>query len=596
MAEDNAKKVILEKIKIDDEEFTVGDLLDNFTHILDYFHDAPVTTPVLEKFNKFIDMLWRRRHFDSALNAIEEAEKKFPGDRKLVEKRGEILIDAGRFDEALELFLELMEIHPDQHYYLEYLGKIYYNLKDLEEAENAYLQALQNSINDPASLMSQFDIMEQIAHIYYEKEDYPAALEYLEEILAIHPRSSKWRLYFRILKKMYLKEELENARIVYEQIKKARRYHSRASKYEKQNKLELALKNYKKAVEANPYEPQYYFCVGNILEKLPEDEYEFQFEEATGYYKKAVELYPNNIFYMMALVGNLNSTRDREEAYEFAAEAGKKFPELMLPHLRELSFVLGREPNFMELLREYIKEDTQRKKIELRTELAIMLRERKKDEANIWFREALGLYKKKTEHQPYSWRNYWDMANCQLELGEMEEAKENLEYAQKLYGDFSEDIAEKLVEVYYELDQFEKAKELLMKLIPRHPDDYEYYGKLGMIFLFELDYEKGFEAFNRSLLINRYIPEYLYGAAVCASRLGNHPDAINIIKDLLEMEPGFLQIIQTEDAFLEVKETKEFLQMLHKHKSDMRKPAKPPVAMKKFKFRSKEVIKEREID
>lgn len=587
MAEDKTNKVILERIKIGDEEFTAGDLLDNFHHILDFFHQAPVTTPVIDKFNKFIDMLWRRKHYDSALISIEEGEKKLPGDEKLVEKRGEILIDAGKFDEALDLFLELMEIHPDRHQYLEYLGRIYHNLGDLEEAENAYLQALQNSIKDPASLMSRFDIMEQMARIYYDKEDYPMAMEYLEEILAIHPRSSKWRLYFRILKKMNLEQELENARTVYERVKKARRYHSRAAKYEKQNKIELALKNYKRAVDANPYEPQYYFCVGNVLEKLPEDEYEFQFEEATGYYKKAIELYPNNIFYIMALVGNLNLTRDWEEAYEFAASSGRKFPELMLPNLRELSFILGREPNYMELLREYIREDTEKQKIELRTELAIMLRERKKEEADTWFREALELYEKKTTHQPYSWRNYWDIANCQMELGEIEKARENLEYAHELYGEFNEDIAEKLAEVYYKLDHFDEAKELLMKLIPRHPDDYEYYGKLGMVFLFELDYEKGFEAFNRSLLINRYIPEYLYGAAVCAARIGSHSDAIDIIKDLLEMEPRFLRIIQTEDAFLEVKETKKFLRMLHKHKADIRKPARPSVAMKKFVFKSK---------
>ncbi|MCD4783514.1 MAG: tetratricopeptide repeat protein [Candidatus Eremiobacteraeota bacterium] len=596
MAEDKINKVIIEKIKIDDEEFTAGDLLDNFSSILDFFRQAPVTTPVIDKFNKFIDMLWRRKNYDSALLAIEEAEKKFPGDRKLVEKRGEILIDAGKFDEALELLLELMEIHPDQHQYLEYIGRIYHNLGELEEAKNAYLEALQNSTKDPTSLMSQFDIMEQLARIYYEKEDYPMAMEYLEEILAIHPRSSKWRLYFRILKKMNLEQELEKSRTVYKQIKKGRRYHSRAAKYEKQNKIELALKNYKKAADANPYEPQYYFCVGNVLEKLPEDEYEFQFDEATGYYKKAIELYPNNIFYIMALVGNLSFTRDWEEAYEFAAEAGRKFPEFMLPSLRELSFVLGRESNYMELLREYIGEDTKKRKIELRSELAIMLRERKKEEADDWFREALELYEKKTIHQPYSWRSYWDIANCQLELEEIEKARGNLEYARELCGEFNEDIVEKLVEVYYQLDHFEKAKELLMELIPKHPDDYEYYGKLGMIFLFELDYDKGFEAFNRSLLLNRYVPEYLYGAAVCAARLGKHLDAIDIIKDLLEMEPGFLQIIQTEDTFLEVKETKEFLQMLHKHKADRRKPAKPLVEMKKFILKSKQAKLEKELN
>jgi len=582
MAENEEQKIVLQILKIRDKEYNSAEILENFKQILEYFVDSPKTTPDLEKLNSFIDMLWKRKYFEKALVVIEEAGKKYPGDRNLVEKMGEILIDAEKFEEALELFRELNELYPNNCNYLEYMAASYYGLKMYDEAKEAYLAALENSEGNPGFLMIRFDAMEQIARICYKRKNYDEALEYLEEILTIHPRTTKWHLYFKILEKLGFEKELEEAKVSYQEIKKGKRYQSRGLKYERQKKPESAIRNYKKAIDCNPFEPQYFFSVGNVLEKLPEDEYEFQFEEATTYYKKAVELYPNNVFYLLALIGNMNTTRDWEEAFRIAGEAGNKFPELMLPSLRHLSFVLGKEPKYMELLRRYIENDTEKKYIELRTELAIMLKERKKKEAERWFREATDIYLKKLEYHPYSWRNYWDFANCQLELGHLEIAVENFRKAAELKGDFSVDIAEKLAEVYYKMDDFENAGFILTKLIPLYKNDYEYYGKLGMCFLYEQDYEKAFEAFNRSLAINRYVPEYLYGAAVSAARLGLTEDAINIIKDLLEMEPHFIKIIQLEDAFLEVKETKQFLQMLHAHKANAMKPASPNIKLKKF--------------
>jgi tetratricopeptide (TPR) repeat protein len=352
-------------------------------------------------------------------------------------------------------------------------------------------------------------------------------------------------------------------------------------KHEKQGKLELAIKNYKRAVEANNLEPHYFFCLGSALEKLPEDEYEYQFEEATVYLRKAVELYPNNIFFSLALTGNLTHLHLWDEAFEIAKESGKKYPEIMLPTLRHLAFVLGKEVEYIELLRQYIGEDTRHLFIELRSELGILLKGRKKPDAEQWFKEAADLYLERMAYQPYSWRNYLDFANCQAEMGNLDLAKDYLLKAQEMRGEFDLDIAEKLMETYYLLDEFENSRDILTKIIPLHPNDYEYYGKLGMCFLYELDYEKAFEAFNRSLAINRYIPEYLYGAAVSASRLGNTDDAIAIIKDLLEMDPHFIKIIQLEDAFLEVTETKAFLEMQKRHEAGSSAMASS-VKMKKF--------------
>ena len=308
--EKKTKEVSLETIKIQDEELNASQILDQFTEILEYFAQSPRTTPDLEKLNKFIDMLWKRKHHDLSLRAVEEAVQKYPGDRGLVEKMGEIFIDSEKYDEAGEIFESLIELYPNRCLYFYCMGIIHSQYKNYDEAEKAFLTSLSMSDGDVSFQMTRFDTVEKIARLYYEKEDYTTALDFMEQILTIHPRSSKWRLYFKILEKAGMKDELESATITYEQIKKARRYQARALKYERQGRLEPALNNYKKAIELNPYEPQYFFSVANILEKLPEDEYEYQFEEATNYYRTAVELYPSNIFYLLALIGNLTSTRD----------------------------------------------------------------------------------------------------------------------------------------------------------------------------------------------------------------------------------------------------------------------------------------------
>ena len=255
----------------------------------------------------------------------------------------------------------------------------------------------------------------------------------------------------------------------------------------------------------------------------------------------------------------------------------------MLPSLRHLSFILGKEPEYIEMLRKYIENDVVKQYSELRSELGILLKERKDEEAEKWFREAGELYIRRMEYAPYQWRNYWDFANCQLELENLESAAENFEKAMNLYGEFSVDIAEKLVEVNFNMDKYGEVRKYLIHLIKLFPNDFEYYGKLGMCFLYDLEYKNAFDAFNCSLALNRYVPEYLYGAAVSAARLGHTDDAINIIKDLLEMEPHFQEIIELEDAFLEVKETRKFLDMLTAHEARQTQP--PPVKgikLKKF--------------
>jgi tetratricopeptide (TPR) repeat protein len=538
-----------EKLKLGEKEYNILNASEKYAEMLELFLETPVSTPDLKKFNKFIDALWKKGKHKQALEALEKAAQKYPGHLDLEIKKGEILLESGQYTEAIEVFNSLNDRYPDSLPVLFGLGDCYFKKKQYEESEELLSRALSLETWEPSDLMAKFEIMEILAKLYLIQEEYKNALDHLEPILMVQPRYQKWQIYFKILEKMEQTQKLEEAKLIYESIKKGRRYASRAIHYENQGKLEPALKNYRKAIEMNPYEPHYYFSVGSTLEKLPEDEYEYQFEEATTYYKTALELFPNNFFYAMSYVGNLTNTDEWSEAFEQAQKAARKFPILMLPNLRYLADMLGKESDYASLLYELIDLDHGEELVEIRTELALILKDSGNSEALEWFAKSADLYKKRLEFEPYNWRNYYDCACCQTELGEYVEAKENLITALKYHGDFSVDIAEKLVSVLFKLEEFNDAKVLLEGLIVSSPRDFDYLGKIGMCFLLEQDYTRALEAFNRSLLLDRFTPEYLYGAGVSAAHLNRNEDVLNIVKDLLDLNDDFIDVIENEPAF-----------------------------------------------
>ena len=215
-------------------------------------------------------------------------------------------------------------------------------------------------------------------------------------------------------------------------------------------------------------------------------------------------------------------------------------------------------------------------------------------EAKKWFEEASDIYLKKIKIQPYQWRHYYDYASCSLELDDLETAREYLIKALEYHGDFSVIIAEKLSRTLYELGRYDDAKLLLEALVVYNPQDYEYLGKMGMCFLAIGDHEKAFEAFNRSILLYRYVPEYLYGAGLSAAYLDKTEDVINIIKDLLEMDDEFIEVIEEEPTFAEMAGRREFFQLVDVMREKRKKKSvKPVIGLKKIRIPGRDTHKEK---
>lgn len=577
------KRMNIEVLTLGEKEYNPVNVLKNRREITDYFKNSPKTTPDLLLFKRFINILWKRKHYDEALSAVEAALEKYPEVTDLAETKCEILYDAGYYSRAAEAYNLLYMDFPEKYSILQGFGESLYQTGRLDMAEQVLEKAVELKTWDPSFLMNKFSMVELLAKISYQKKNYKKALEYLDDILTVQPRPSKWQLYFKILKKIGRNKKLREAKDLYRQILKGRRYASRAARYELQGKLELAIRNYRKAIEMNPLEPHYYFCVGSTLENLPEEEYEFQFDEATAYYKTAFDMFPNNPFYAMSYVGNLSNIGEWGKAFEEAKKAALILPELMLPSLRYLSGMLGANKEFKEILRKSIDADPEKELSEIRVELALMLSDENNPEAKIWFEEAAEIYKNKIRTNPYDWRHYYDLALCYIELERFSDAHENLMKATELHESFSVKIGEKLFETLYRLEKYNDALVILEALVLSDPGDYEYLGKMGMCFFAIGEYEKAFEAFNRSILLSKAVPEYLYGAGISAALLGRTEDVINIVKDLLEIDSHFMEVIEQEPTFEKLKEYEEFKSILKKKKQEQeKKGVKPAVGLKKI--------------
>ncbi|MFP4497139.1 MAG: tetratricopeptide repeat protein, partial [Vulcanimicrobiota bacterium] len=183
------------------------------------------------------------------------------------------------------------------------------------------------------------------------------------------------------------------------------------------------------------------------------------------------------------------------------------------------------------------------------------------------FEEASEIYGRKISMFPYQWRNYYRRGSCFAEMYKLEDARKDLIEALELRGEFSVNVAEKLSDILYKLHYYEDARLLLEALILSNPQDYEYYGKMGMCFIAAQDFEKAFEAFNRSLGLNPYEPEYLYGAGVSAAHLNFTDDALDLIRDLLEFDDGFVEIVEKEPAFSDMENNDDFFALISEVKA-----------------------------
>lgn len=128
---------------------------------------------------------YQRREFRNAESHFREALKHEPGLYPPLVNLGGTLLSQGRLEEALELNLEAVRVRPDDALAHAQLGKNYYHLGQMEEAER---HLRQSKALDPGHFSYPQLVL---ASLYALRGDDPAAAAELREFLEHHPDSEE---------------------------------------------------------------------------------------------------------------------------------------------------------------------------------------------------------------------------------------------------------------------------------------------------------------------------------------------------------------------------------------------------------------------
>ena len=225
-----------------------------------------------------------------------------------------IFRSSGDYEEAIQIYKELIERNPDNARYHNSLGIALQGMKRYEEAFGEKQKAVEL---DPENA----DYHDSLSVTLHEMGKYEEALEETRKAVELEPESARYHDSFgTTLHGMGRYEEaLKEKRKAVELEPENARYHdSLGVTLHDMGRYEEALKEKRKAVELEPKNVRYHGSLGDTLEEMG------RYEEAFKEKRKAVELEPKNAWYH----GSLGITLYNMGRYEESLGEMKKALEL----------------------------------------------------------------------------------------------------------------------------------------------------------------------------------------------------------------------------------------------------------------------------
>lgn len=133
---------------------------------------------LLEKYREF-EEYWGEDQDEAVLNVLEKRELQFGREDALLEM-AQLNVRLGRTEKAMEICEAIPEEEKQSVDYYKLEGDIALQNKDEKTAEALYLIALKESPND-------VEILDTLAEIYLELDQYEKSAEFLERLLAVNP-------------------------------------------------------------------------------------------------------------------------------------------------------------------------------------------------------------------------------------------------------------------------------------------------------------------------------------------------------------------------------------------------------------------------
>ncbi|MGB3509520.1 MAG: tetratricopeptide repeat protein, partial [Microcoleaceae cyanobacterium] len=461
-------------------------------------------------------------------------------------------IEAGKLEEAIPLYHQVIKLNPNFSLYYQSLGDVEAQLGHWEQATTAYRQAIKLKPNSAISHHRLGDILARQGKLEEAIASYSQAIH-------INPNFSEF--YNSLGKALFNKGQFDKAITYYQkaisldpesaiahhnlgetfaqqgQVQEANTYYRKAieidpSFWESYQKLGIALTKqgdlhqatqiYLKASQLIPNSATIYHHYGEILSKLQ------RWDEAIIAYGKATELKPNSAVIYHQFGYALAQLQKWEEAtiiYHKAIQLQPNSPEVY----HHLGYALAQQKNWSEAVVAYRKvTELQPNSPEVYHHLGYALGKLQKWET------AVVAYRKAAQLQPNSPEVYYQLGCALIELKQDREAVASLRKALELNPNLAEAYGE-LGIALGNLKQWDEAIATYHRALELNPNLGEVHGYLGKILASQKRWDDAIASYRRGLEVNPKLPEVYQNLALALVQQQKFDDAITSYQHAIEL-------------------------------------------------------------
>ena len=418
--------------------------------------------------------------------------------------RGVALAAQGRHTEAIEAYLQAVELAPDDlrvHYNL---GNACVRKLDYPRAIEAYLQVLELDSTHVSA-------RNNLAAMYVKQLNYAQAMVERRKVLELDP--GHITNYYDLAFIHFIRGEYPEAEeLIAEGQRRAPDYpsffHLLGRIRFKQRKFDAALDNLKQAIQLDSTSAAMFTDLAKTQVKVGD------FQEAAQACRRSIAMAPLDKDPYFVLVNALRRLGQQEESQRVLAEF-RRLDQLQ-DKIEDQLRMLGNEPSDHEA----------------RAMLGLLYIRQER------FSEAAESYLLATRLAPDSMRYHNNLGNLYLRLQKYERAIQTYTEALRLAPDYAE-AHYNLGQAYLHTQRFEEAKRSLLQARQYRPEDADGNYFLGLLYAREGKYERAAEVFEQALKTRPDFLDARQKLAVSYLKLGRYEESkeqVEIIKERNEEE------------------------------------------------------------